>query len=338
MKKLTLLMFVFFAIASCTDKDDDDDDSMNFENTIFTSNNTDGNVQYYTVNSSGDITDGTVVETMSTAADGVYYDSSADEIIQASRSDLGVDVIVDASASISDGTATAETFGAGDMTSPREAAVSGNFIVVADNADADGDDQTLDGRLFIYSRTSSGVSLRNTITTDFKLWGITFIGSDLYAVVDADNELAVFNDFLSNTADATLSASKRVEIEGIVRTHGLTYDSGSNTMIMTDIGSAANTEDDGGFHIIENFTSQFNGATNGGMIAVGSQTRVSGSNTMLGNPVDVAYDGDNDIVYIAEIGNGGGRLLSFNDAKTGGNLQPTSNIAISKVSCVYLNK
>jgi len=251
---------------------------------------------------------------------------------------MGVDVIVDASTSISEGTAMAETFGAGDMASPREAAVNGNFIVVADNADVDGDDQTLDGRLFIYSRSASGVSLRNTITTDFKLWGIIFIGDDLYAVVDADDELAVFNDFLSNTTDATLSANKRVVIEGIVRTHGLTYDSGSNTMIMTDIGSAANTDDDGGFHIIENFSSQFDAAADGGMIAVGNQIRVAGSNTMLGNPVDVAYDGENDIVYIAEIGNGGGRLLSFNDAKTGGNLTPTSNVASSKVSCVYLNK
>ena len=311
---------------------------MNFDNTIFTSNNTDGNVRYYSVNSSGDITGGEEVMTTSTAADGIYYDSSADEIIQASRSDMGVDVIVDASTSISEGTAMAETFGAGDMASPREAAVNGNFIVVADNADVDGDDQTLDGRLFIYSRSASGVSLRNTITTDFKLWGIIFIGDDLYAVVDADDELAVFNDFLSNTTDATLSANKRVVIEGIVRTHGLTYDSGSNTMIMTDIGSAANTDDDGGFHIIENFSSQFDAAADGGMIAVGNQIRVAGSNTMLGNPVDVAYDGENDIVYIAEIGNGGGRLLSFNDAKTGGNLTPTSNVAISKVSCVYLNK
>ncbi len=334
MKNLILFAVAIFAMTAC----DETPMSVDFGSTIFTTNNTDGNIRYYSVDNSGNITaTGTEVATPSTAADGVYFDGSADELIQASRSDLGIDLIADAGTSIFDGTAEAQVFGTGEMTSPRETAVNSNFIVVADNADVDGDPLTLDGRLFVYARSESGISLRNTITTDFKVWGIIFIGSDLYAVVDADNELAVYTDFLSNTGDATLSASKRVVIEGIVRTHGLTYDNSSNTMIMTDIGDAGNTDDDGGFHIIENFSNKFNDAANGGMITVAEQTRVSGSNTLLGNPVDVAYDGANDIVYIAEIGNGGGRLLSFSNAKTGGNLQPTSNIMISKISSVYLN-
>ncbi len=196
--------------------------------------------------------------------------------------------------------------------------------------------QPLDGRLFIYERNGNSFTLRNTITTDFKFWGITFIGTDLYAVVDADNELAVFEDFLLNSSDAVVSATKRIVVEGIVRTHGLTYDNDSDTMIMTDIGDAANTQDDGGFHVIHNFTSKFDATDNGETLSVGQQVRVSGANTLLGNPVDVAYDGNTGTVYIAEAGNGGGRILAFDTIGSGGNLTPTVNNDLAAASAVFL--
>lgn len=338
MRNLALLMIAAFTIMGCAEDEEIlPPNPLTFSSTIFTSNNTDGNIRYYSVNNSGEVFGEQLIITSSTAADGVYFDDDGNDLIQASRSSFGVDLIEDINKTIQDETVTTRAFGVGDMESPRETAVNGDFIVVADNADVDGISLTPDGRFFVYARSASGIALRNTITTNFKVWGITFIGNDLYAVVDADNELAVFKDFLNNTNDASISPDKRVEIEGIVRTHGLTFDSGSNTMIMTDIGDAGNTDDDGGFHIIENFSTKFDGASNGGMIQVGDQIRVSGSNTLMGNPVDVAYDSGNDVVYIAEIGNGGGRLLSFKDAKVGGNLVPTSNTMISKISCVYLN-
>ena len=112
----------------------------------------------------------------------------------------------------------------------------------------------------------------------------------------------------------------------------------SDTMVMTDIGSAMNTQDDGGFQIITNFISKFNGTTNNGTLALSQQTRVSGASTLLGNPVDVAYDSETSTVFIAEAGNGGGRILAFNSIGAGGNISPIINTALGAASSVYLSK
>ncbi|SFC81099.1 hypothetical protein [Algibacter pectinivorans] len=324
---------------SCSNDDDDNNMDMGSSSStmIYASNNSDGNVTIYDVTDSANITTKTLI-TSSTAADGIYFDSDTDAVIQASRSGLGLEGFTNISMLLNNATVNADLNGSTDMSSPRELAVNGNTYVVADNADVDGDANTPDGKLFIYTRSGNSFTLRNTITTDFKLWGITFKGNDLYAVVDATNELAVYTSFLANTSDATVSATKRIAIEGIVRTHGLTYDSASDVMVMTDIAAATNGQDDGAFHIIENFTSKFNDTANGATLAASQQTRVSGSATLLGNPVDVAYDADTQTVFIAEAGNGGGRILAFNNIGSGGNIAPVVNNSLAAASSVFISK
>lgn len=336
MKLWSVLLAVSFVAFSCSEDDDSGNNNEPTLKKLFTSNNSNGNLTIYDVTDAANISTTTLITT-SVAADGVYYDSDTDAVIQASRSGLSLEGFTGISG-ITTGTAvSAAITGSTDLVSPREVAVRNDFYVVADSQDVDGDPLTLDGRLFIYERSGGTFTLRNTITTDFKLWGITFIGSDLYAVVDADNELAVYEDFLSNSSDATLSASKRIVVEGIVRTHGLTYDGGTDTMIMTDIGDAMNTQDDGGFHVISNFTSKFNATANGETLSVGQQVRVSGSNTLMGNPVDVAFDSETGTVFIAEAGNGGGRILAFGNVGSGGNLTPVVNNDLAAASAVYLS-
>ena len=334
--KILSLLTITLLIASCSD-DDNSGNQIESSTILYASNNSNGNITYYDVTDLSNISATTLITT-STAADGVYYEGALDAVIQASRSGLGLEGFTNISNAISGAAINADLIGTTDMSSPREVAVDGTFYVVADNQDVDGNPSTLDGRLFVYIRNGNNFSLRNVITTDFKLWGITFINNDLYAVVDADNELAVFTNFLSNTTNTTLSASKRVVVEGIVRTHGLTYDAMSDTMVMTDIGSAMNTQDDGGFQIITNFISKFNGTTNNGTLALSQQTRVSGASTLLGNPVDVAYDSETSTVFIAEAGNGGGRILAFNSIGAGGNISPIINTALGAASSVYLSK
>ncbi|GAA4239195.1 hypothetical protein GCM10022291_32580 [Postechiella marina] len=321
---------------SCSDDDSNKPGAMS-TTTVYASNNANGNITSYDVTDASNITTKTLL-TSSTMADGIYYDSSSDAVIQASRSGLGLEGFSNISSLMSGASVTADISGTNDMSSPRELAVNGNMYVVADNADADGNDTTPDGKLFIYTKSGNTFTLRNTITTNFKLWGITFDGNDLYAIVDTTNELAVYNNFLSNTTDATLSASKQIKIEGIVRTHGLTYDAGSDVMILTDIADAANKEDDGGFHIIENFTSKFASTANNGTLALSNQVRVAGSSTRLGNPVDVAYDADTKMVFIAEAGNAGGRILAFNNIGSGGNLAPAVNNDLASASSVFITK
>lgn len=333
LKSLAILALSSTVLFSCSD---DDGPSAESSTTLYATNNSDGNVTAYNVSDVSNITAKTFLTT-STMADGVYYDASADIIVQASRSGLLLEGFTGIEGLLTGTALTRDITSSADMQSPRETAVRGNFYVVADNADADGNDATLDGRLFVYERNGTSFTLRNTITTDFKLWGITFIGTDLYAVVDADNELAMFSNFLDNTSDATLSASKRIVIEGITRTHGLTYDSSTDVMVMTDIGEASNGQDDGGFHMISGFSGKFASTSNNGTLAVSQQVRVSGAATLLGNPVDVAYDAASQTVFIAEAGNGGGRILAFNNIGTGGNLTPVVNNSMASASSVFLS-
>lgn len=325
------LVFGSFILVAC-DKDDDGADNMeNLQNTkLFVSNNNDGNITVY------DMVSGEVqtLATSSTAAEGIYYDGEKDEIIQASRSSNQLNAYANISSFLANVMLSIEFSSSSDLSSPRDIAVNGNMVVVSDNSDVDGDMATPDGRLFIYTRSNGSLSLRNTVTTDFALWGIEFVGNDLYAVVDKTNQLAVFTNFTAtNTTDATVSASKKIAIEGIVRTHGLAYDKG--TMVLTDVGDAA-SEIDGAFHIITNFDTKFNAVTDGGIMAVSNnQTRIEGDATSLGNPVAAEYDASSNTVFIAEVANGGGKVLAFSNADSGGNITPTINNNLSKASSLY---
>jgi len=336
-KPLALIFIASSVAFSCSNNNDDNNSDSSQSTVLYASNNSNGNITIYDVTDASNITTSTLLTT-STMADGVYYDKSSDAVFQASRSGNSLEGFTNISNFMTGSTIVSDVVGSADMSSPREVAVSGNTFVVADNADVDGDDTTPDGKLFVYIRNNGTFTLRNTITTDIKLWGITFIGNDLFAIADATDRLAVYNDFLSNTTDASLSVSKQIVIEGIVRTHGLTYDSASDIMILTDIGDAKNGQDDGGFHIIDNFTSKFNDTVNNATLAVGQQTRVSGAATLLGNPVDVAYDNDTKTVFIAEAGNGGGRILAFNNIDNGGNLTPAVNNSLASASAVFISK
>ncbi|MDA0176506.1 MULTISPECIES: hypothetical protein [Mesoflavibacter] len=336
--KLLSICALTFTTLSCSDDDTqpimEEEDQTSVR--LFTSNNSDGNISILDVTNMSNVQSKTLITT-STAADGVYYDASTDAVFQASRSNLNLEGFYNVDMLLNNTTASIDISSTTDMESPREVAVNGDYYVVADNSDVDGDSNTPDGRLFVYQKTSNNFVLRNTITTNFKLWGIVFSGADLYAIVDTTDQLAVFNNFLSNTTDQTLMASKTISIEGIVRTHGIALD--GNTMVLTDIGVASGTgtsATDGAFHIISDFSSKFNNTANGGTLALSEQVRVEGSSTLLGNPVDVAYDATTNTVFIAEAANG--KILAFNNIGSGGNLSPVIDYNLASASAVYLSK
>ena len=243
----------------------------------------------------------------------------------ASRSTLNLNAYTNVEAQLL-GTTTAVTgvSGAVAFTSPRALATSGNTVVVADNGN---------NQLFVYNRTGNGLTLANTFDIDFPLWGIEFVGNSLYVVVDTTGDLAVYDNFLSNSTDGNLAASKRITIEGIVRTHGISYDAQDDLLIMTDIGSAM-SDSDGGYHLISNARAKIDGVANGGTLAVaGNQVRVAGAATLMGNPIDVTFDTVANVVYVAEIANGGGRILGF-PLTASGNATPTVNNMLTSASSV----
>lgn len=344
-KFLGAVLITALAFVSCSDDDDatvvvgTPTPGVTAQTRLFATSNGGSSIVNYNLTDLNNITTKTFV-TANLNADGVYYDAASDLAVVANRNSNSLDAYTAINVNDSGVSVVSDFSSTADMSSPREVTVKGNFYVVADNADVDGDANTPDGRFFIYQKSGNSFTLRNIVTVGFKVWSGVFVGDDFYAVVDATGDLAVFNNFLAaNTVDATVAPSKRITIEGITRTHGITFDASTGTGIMTDIATVgvAGAEADGGFHVIADFESKVAAVADGGTLLIaGNQVRVAGSNTMLGNPVDVAFDGSTGIVYIAEAANG--KILAFSNVSAGGNLTPIVDNDLSGASSVYLSK
>ncbi|MEN9909135.1 MAG: hypothetical protein RLZZ540_2284 [Bacteroidota bacterium] len=159
-------------------------------------------------------------------------------------------------------------------------------------------------------------------------------GNDLYAVVDLTSDVVFFKDFMSNASGA-ITATKRVTVEGIVRTHGITYSAKDDLMILTDVGNAA-SDSDGGLVFIKNFMSVFASTANMGTIAMSNQIRIYGPNSQLGNPVDVGYDYVTNTTYVAERLNGGGKVLSFAKATVSADATPLTVRSEAGVTSIFV--
>ncbi len=342
MKKLFLpLVIIAISFASCSD-----DDSMTtianpmppnttptpaIELKLFTSSNTSGKISFTDLLAASPTPKSFNIS--STDSDGIFYDPFKDQIIQASRTNNKVDVYSGLRNSIISG-ATDLNLGfssASDFTNAREIAVTNDRVVVAQDQSAANGNVS---KFYVYQRTGSNLSLINTYTVNIKLWGIHIDGNTMYAIADATSDLVVYENFFSNMT-GEIMASKRVTIEGLVRTHGITYSTQDNVMILSDVGLATN-DADGGLIVIKNFSSVLNATTNMGTIAMSNQVRIYGPTSLLGNPVDVAYDHVTNDIYVAERLNGGGRVLKFAFPATNGDFAPTTSRIEAGVTALYL--
>lgn len=291
-----------------------------------------GQVKKYDINT-GEVT---TFNTASSDAEGFYFMPEDDTFTIVSRSSSRLETYsgINTFRPGTDIDLETDFTGSADLESPRDLAVNGSFYVVSDDTDLDGDDLTAEGRLFIYTQNTSGFVLRNIVTTKFRVWGIEFVGEDLYLAVDGTNRLAVFRDFISTrNLNRIVTADKMVAFQGLVRSHGLHFENG--IMVISDIGEAESNSD-GALHVIENFEAKFNSAAMGGFIEAKDQFRIAGNNTKLGNPVDVVYDSAYNVIFVAEALNGGGRILAFNDATSiDGNISPDLQYNLPGVSSVF---
>ncbi|MGB7394202.1 MAG: hypothetical protein WA913_07410, partial [Pricia sp.] len=65
------------------------------------------------------------------------------------------------------------------------------------------------------------------------------------------------------------------------------------------------------------------------------QIRIAGPSTMMGNPIDIAYDNDTGTVFVAEVGNG--KVLGFADVlNSGGDVAPAVANDLTMASSIYL--
>jgi hypothetical protein len=295
---------------------------------LFVSSNTQGKVGVVNV-LDNNLMQMSTFNVQGTDADGIYYDRDNDLLYQLDRTGNVVHTYADVENSLEAGI-DPMLFGTStsDAINGREIAVSGNRLVVAQDAATGNGDLN---KFMVYNINNGNLTLSKTFDVDVNLWGIHADGETLYAVVDNSNLVVRYDDFF-NQAAGSLSASDSVEIEGLVRTHGLTYDADKDAMILTDVGDAA-SDSDGAIIVVKDWTM----ASADGFVSMGEQVRIEGNMTMLGNPVDVAWDRQRSMIYVAERLNGGGRILGFRWPMTGGNVAPVYNQLFAGASAVYLN-
>lgn len=329
--KFSALILLIFStlILSCDNGDDDDDIETEF-GAVFVTSNLSPVVGIYDFSDEDDVN---LVQfgIASADADGIAYNSESDQLFVASRSNNRVEVYSDLAETQINANLDLSFSSTSDFSNARKLALSGDKLLIAQDA---GDDNGQQNRFFVYTLSDNSATLSNTYDPQINLWDVQFAGNTLYAVEDNSDTLAVFNNLLSNS-DGVVTASQKVQVADIVRTHALYYSSESDIMFMSDIGDA-NSGTDGAIHIIQNFSAKLSAAGSNGSIAVNDQIIIEGSNTQLGNPVGLAYDSDTQKIYVAERKVEGGKLLAFDLPTASGNLAPSFSQNFSGAAAVYL--
>lgn len=329
-KLMLLLLAVSVSFTSC---EDDDDEILGVDRgdkgVLFLSSNTQNNVGVLDTRDTP-----FEIETFMISgsdADGLWYNDDTGNLVQIDRTNSTLVEFNDVIDDLDDDNGVDVNFtSSSDFSSGRGLAVVGEtqFIVAQSGTDGNGDEN----KLVVYRKNNSAEFERIlSVDVDFALWGIQWDNGTLYAVIDKTNQVAIYNDFFSLSDGDTATPDRTITIEGLVRTHGLEYDAEDDIMILTDIGDAA-SDSDGGLFVIRNF-STFTGDT----VTSAQYTTISGAATLLGNPVDVDYDEEDNKIYVAERANGGGRVLEF-DAGATGNVAPERQIDFAGVSSLYLNR
>lgn len=295
---------------------------------FFTSSNTEATVTAYDIKENGTI-DVRSFQSSTTDADGIYYDEESDVLYELDRDNNVINAYSDVNASLDNNTTPPKTAtSTSDFSNGREIAVSGNKLVVAQDASAA---NGMVNKLVIYDITPTSITLDNEFVTDFNLWGITFDeDGNLLAVMDNTNMVAIINDFLNTPIGGALDFAA-VAVDGIVRTHGLTYDDKTDLLILTDVADGGNP-DDGALIFVPNAMD----AVDDLLISASEQTRIEGPNSNLGNPVDVAYDRINNVAYVAERAHDGGRVLGFTVNSDAGDIAPVYDVLQPGVSAIFL--
>jgi len=329
--KLLMLLLALTAI-SFTSCDDDDDEILGIDlsddGTLVLSSNSSGLVGIVDVEDSP-----LEIETFPAAgmdSDGIFYADNGDRIYQVNRSNNTLVAYEDVLDDINDNEGiNVLSTSSSDFSNGRGLAVAGRRYVVAQDANDDNDNTD---KFVVYEDSEgSGLTRLRTYETNINLWGLQYVGDKMYAIVDNSDSVAIFDNFFGNADNATIEPDSYIRIDGLVRTHGIQYDEDDDIMILTDVGDA-DSDDDGAVFIIKNFSS-FSGDT----ATADNYTKISGSNTLLGNPVDVDYDEDTDRIYVAERKRDGGLLLVFSADATG-EVAPVASLPFAGISSLWLNR
>lgn len=338
-KKIIIASFAILSLTSFLLSCDKDDTPATPISRLYVSTaDTDPAVQNLEIYDPADVTTPTVtpVATGTKDGNGIIVDVSANILFQVSRAAKSVSIFSNASTLSGSPTPTA-TFTDASLSSGREAAYdkNNNTLFIANNSDS---------TIRVYNNASnlSGAVTGKVLKISGQPWGIHFdvAGNRLLVLMDlAAMRIEVYNNPSSIaagvvTSNAVLNITDRPN-GGKSRLHGLTYSSTQNVLLITEIGEAAAPgvpdvtkpafNADGGIYIIENAASKLSA---GGNIA--ANRVIYGASTMLGNPVDIAFDDRNNksLIYIAEKANK--RILTFK-LTDNGNVAPTTTFITTRL-------
>ncbi len=159
-----------------------------------------------------------------------------------------------------------------------------------------------------------------TIPLTVQPWDLDYDpGNDRLFVALTDGSVAVFDAFFNlpfpTTPDRVITISDGLGAQESVNLHGIVYDAVNDVLIVSDVGDTA-VATDGVIYTID-AASAADGLTD-------PTVRIGGAATLLGNPVDLAYDGQN--LFVAEKSNG--MILRFDDVLTsaGGDIAPNDDV------------
>ncbi|MEZ6014444.1 MAG: hypothetical protein R3F49_04970 [Planctomycetota bacterium] len=142
-------------------------------------------------------------------------------------------------------------------------------------------------------------------------WDVDFDElNDRLFVTLTDGTVAVVDGFIAGGFQGTptrlIVPSDAAALPIGVNLHGIAYEAMSDRLIVSDVGDAL-VDNDGALYVIANAST-----ADGNVRPVRT---IAGPATRLGNPVDIALDGDR--LRVAEKLNGGGQLLLFEDIFSG---------------------
>lgn len=132
-------------------------------------------------------------------------------------------------------------------------------------------------------------------------------------------------DLGRNGADRIITPANALLAQISVNLHGIDYDANTDMLFLSDVGSAASAND-GQLFVVAG-ASRASGPTT-------VSVQIGGLLTLLGNPVDIAFDGVD--LFVAEKSNNA--ILRFDDIaeSAGGNVSPDESIARTAPESVAL--
>ncbi len=304
MKKIHSLSIIVVSIWVFSACNPTSDDTFNTElGNVFVSSNTQASVSVFDFSDLENVQRVDFV-TSTNDAEGIYYDSGKDVLYQVDREHNRLNAFAGLSNNAPGSGMLPSAISVSNLTNGKGITSDGNIAVVADSG--------AQNRFYVYDISGRAISLRNAFMVDFPIWDVELSGSTLYVSESGSDSLAIFNTFLSNETNGTLSPDVKISIEGIETMRGLHYSVEDDVMLITDVADISADSADGGIHIIENFNAKVSVAVQEERaIPVSDQIRILGENTELQNPGDVAFDKMNNRIIVSERTNNGGLVLVF---------------------------